>query len=219
MSRTTLITNSFIFFSPPTQFPFSFTLAYPSHLQYTGFRYSSCAESLCGQMCAWTFLFLRNLKGTITEDPLTPENECQGLGRWVVSRRSPEPPPSAVYCPSKRPNVPFPGGGGTTKCHGGGWVGGIVLRCNCLVSCKINTFLYIFREQKKCCYKVQNVHSEHFSKTNDPKEAFWIPRSHLWVCKRHLLVGHLLKCKANFFKAEKQSDSSNVEFVHSNTSM
>lgn len=40
-----------LFFFPPTQFLFSFTLAYPSHLQYTSFRYLSCVEFLCTDVC------------------------------------------------------------------------------------------------------------------------------------------------------------------------
>uniref|UniRef100_A0A8I4A0C8 Kinesin family member 5C n=1 Tax=Callithrix jacchus TaxID=9483 RepID=A0A8I4A0C8_CALJA len=72
MSRTTLITNSFIFF--PLTVSIFFILAYPSHLQYTSFRSLSCVEFLCVQMFAQTFLFLRNLKEMVAEDPFTTQN-------------------------------------------------------------------------------------------------------------------------------------------------
>lgn len=162
-------------------------------------------------MCAWTFLFLRYLKGTITEDPLTPGTYC--CWHWVVTGW----PRSLLSQQSPSRQTPFPGGSNQVP-----WRWGRApppAHCNCLVSCKINTLLYIFREQKKCCYRVHNFHSEHFSKTNHPKDTFWIPWSHLWICKIHVLVWHLFKGKANFLETEKQSDSSDVEIVHSDTFM
>ena len=170
MSRTTLITNSYIFFFPSyTKFPFSFTFVYPSHLQYTSFRYLSCVEFLCVEVCAWTFP--EKSEGDTNRRSTYPWEPLPGLGFGVLGGLWAVPGASCLHSAQSQqtPSMPFPGGNIQVP-----WRRGITLHCTCLVSCKINILLYIFREQqqKKCCYKVQNFHSEHFSETNYPKEAF-----------------------------------------------
>lgn len=76
MSRTTLITNSFIFF-PPTVSIFFLYLLTPAICSIPVSGLLSCVEFLCVQMCARTFLFLRNLKEMVAEDPLTTQNHCR----------------------------------------------------------------------------------------------------------------------------------------------
>lgn len=117
MSRTTLITNSFIF-PPPTQFPFSFTLAYPSHLQYASFRYFElCRISVCTDVCLDFSLCEKSeadyRRSTYYSKPLPlPEP----LGRWVVSGR---PGASSGSTLSRRNTLMCHSLEGTTKCRGG----------------------------------------------------------------------------------------------------
>lgn len=158
------VNHQFLYFLFPLLHGFHFLLHVltPAICSTTGFRYLSCVESLCVQMCAWTSRFLRNLKGPIPEDPLNPGNECQGLGRWVVSGPSWSllPPQSAIPANAlmwEGISLGRVGGvGGGWRGGGGIWSGssnqvpwrqGVMLRCNCLVSCK--TFSSIFLGNKK----------------------------------------------------------------------
>lgn len=112
MSRTTLTTSSFIC-SPPTQFPFSFPCANPSHLQYTSFRYFElCRISVCTDLCL-DFSLSEKLKGEVYRTSThysDPSPLTRPPGSWRVSRLSLGPPRLAVPVPLERPEVPFPGG-------------------------------------------------------------------------------------------------------------
>lgn len=100
MSRTTLITNSFIFFPPTVSF-FFFILAYSSHLQYTSFRsFELCRVSVCTDVCSDFSLFEKSegdgcRRSTYYSEPL-PLTRPPGC--WVVSGWFLEPP-LAVHCP------------------------------------------------------------------------------------------------------------------------
>lgn len=170
MSRTTLITNSFIF-PPPTRFPFSFTLAYPSHLQYASFRYFElCRISVCTDVCL-DFSLSEKLeadyrRSTHYSKPLPLPGPP---GRRVVSGRPGASPGSTLslrntlMCHSLEGNNQVP------------WRQAITLCLNCLVSCKINTLLYIFREQqqqKNAAIGFKIFIQNTFPKTNYPKGAF-----------------------------------------------
>jgi hypothetical protein len=72
--------------------------------------------------------------------------------------------------------VPFPGGEQPSAVE----AGDLTLCLNCLVSCKINTLLYIFREQKKCCYRVHNFHFEHFSGNKLPQRSIFEYSGHIF---------------------------------------
>lgn len=182
------VNHQFLYFLFPLLHGFHFLLHVltPAICSTTGFRYLSCVESLCVQMCAWTSRFLRNLKGPIPEDPLNPGNECQGLGRWVVSGPSWSllPPQSAIPANALMwEGISLGRVGGV----GGGWRGGGHLEWEQQPSAMEagghaplqlsgflqNIFLYIFREQKISAairFKIFILNT--FQKQITPKEAF-----------------------------------------------
>lgn len=176
------VNHQFLYFLFPLLHGFHFLLHVltPAICSTTGFRYLSCVESLCVQMCAWTSRFLRNLKGPIPEDPLNPGNECQGLGRWVVSGPSWSllPPQSAIPANAlmwEGISLGWVGGVGGGWRGGGAFGVGVATKCHGgRGSCSVATVwfpakhfpLYFQGTKNKCCYKVQNFHSEHFSETN-----------------------------------------------------
>lgn len=189
MSRTTLITNSYIFFFPSyTKFPFSFTFVYPSHLQYTSFRYLSCVEFLCVEVCAWTFP--EKSEGDTNRRSTYPWEPLPGLGFGVLGGLWAVPGASCLHSAQSQqtPSMPFPGGNIQVP-----WRRGITLHCTCLVSCKINILLYIFREQqqKKCCYKVQKQRAvlTMLNSLGCCSTAFFFPPQRSSVCLTLKLLG------------------------------
>jgi len=179
MSRTTLITNSFIP-HPLHNFHFLYTcLPQPSAVhQFQIFEL--CRISVCTDVCL-DFSLPEKSEGADYRRSAYSWERGPGTrllgGLWAAPGASFLGSVPSQQTPSRA--IPW---GGSTKCRGGG---GLVLCCSCLVSCEINTFLYIFREQKK---KVLLRGSKFsfwtlFRNKSPQRSILNPPRSHLWICK------------------------------------
>lgn len=146
MSRTTLITDSFVL-------PLSSVIPVVPHLLTPAVccipvsGISSCVGFLCVQYVLGLFSswgigrrWLQKIHFLLRAITTDSAAEHRG-GLWAI----PGPPFLAAQGLTGTPQPAIPWRG-STKCRGGG------RSCSastvCLVSCKINTWLYIFREQK-----------------------------------------------------------------------
>lgn len=160
MSRTTLITSPFIFFPSYTISVFFYTcLPQPSavhQFQVLELCRISVYRCVLGLFSSW-----ETWRGWLQKIYLLLETIAvdSASGPWVVSGRSLEP--LSGHRPSRCPNRPW-------SCYH-----------NCLVSCKINTLLYIFREQKSAAIGFKIFILNTFPKQITPRKHFEYP-SHIF---------------------------------------
>lgn len=141
MSRTTLITNSFTFFPSDTISIFFYTCSPPPPAVHQFQIFELCRVSV--YRCVLGLFSSREIwRGRLQKTHLLLGSVAvaPGAGHWVVPGWSLETPslqprPSKYHSLEGNNQVP--------------WRQQLLLRRrNCLVSCKINTLLYIFREHK-----------------------------------------------------------------------
>ena len=113
MSRTTLITNSFIFFPLLHSFHFLLHLLTQPSAVHQFQIFELCRICVCTDVCLDFLPPEKSDADDYGRNPLTPGSQHQGLGRWVVSGRSLEPPFWVVCCPGQRP----PSGAAETGDH------------------------------------------------------------------------------------------------------